>query len=104
MRVRHFPEDSAMSRYWRVGDVFHLCDDAGNVLMTYSGAQLLALIASSRAQAQVVLDMAGGLVEHLGRVTPKRRLLGQHKPLRGQDPLLAPQMPRRLGKSAHNGS
>lgn len=83
MRVRHYPSvDSHMARYWREGDTFEVYDSGGQVVMTLSGTQLMQILASHAAQAQIVLDFAHS-ISHLSRdLYPKRRLLNQHKVLR----------------------
>ena len=87
MRVRHHPSvDSAMSRYWRLTDSFDLCDDFGNVVLVLSGEQMIHWIQSHAAQAQIALDMAQAMARTDRTMYPRRRLLGQHKPLRGLDP------------------
>jgi hypothetical protein len=81
MRLRHFPSDSAMSRYVRAGDTFEVTDDASNVLLVLSGEQLVTLLSKDLLQAGIVLELAHRL-SRVKVVTPPRRLLGQHKALR----------------------
>lgn len=95
MRIRHFPNDSRSARYWQGTDVFDLCDDAGNVLLTKTGAELIRIIQAHEALVTTVSESAAAVLRT--RVLyPKRRLLGQHKPLRGRDGLLAPQLASRV--------
>ena len=94
MRIRHFPDDSRSARYWHEGDVFEITDDQGNVLLTRTGSELLRVIQAHEALVASVSESAAAV---LGTrvLYPRRRLLGQHKPLKGQDSLLTPQMPPR---------
>ncbi len=83
MRVRHFPTvDSVMARYWRPTDVFELCDDFGNVLVTWTGQQLMERLAADLVQAASVATLVDSLRHTPRNLYPRRRLLGQHKPLR----------------------
>lgn len=83
MRVRHYPSvDSSMARYWRPGDLFELTDNAGNVVMTFTGEQLLHRLVADVAAAKGVLDMAKAIGRTTRDLYPKRRLLAQHRALR----------------------
>lgn len=93
MRVQHEPSDSRMSRYWQENDKFHVCDDDSNVLVTLTGTQLLALIASHGAQAAFQAMLTRQMTSRI--LFRPKRLLGQHKALRGQGVILAPQVKKR---------
>lgn len=83
MRVRHFPTvDSSMARYWRPTDVFEVCDDSGQVLVTWNGQQLMERLAADLVQAASVANLVDSLRRTPRDLYPRRRLLGQHKPLR----------------------
>ncbi len=58
MRVRHYPTDSRMARYWAEGDAFEVYADTGDLVLTLSGMQLMQWIAAQAAQAQIVIDLA----------------------------------------------
>jgi len=93
MRVRHFPQDSRMSRYWQLGDTFELCDDTGAVLVVWTGQQLLQLLGAEIVKSLGIIDMARALRDAGRDLYPRRRLLSQHKPLRHQENL--PMLPAR---------
>ena len=83
MRVRHYPSvDSSMARYWRPGDLFELTDNSGNVVMTFTGEQMLHRLVADVAAAKGVLDMAKAIGRTTRDLYPKRRLLAQHRNLR----------------------
>ena len=85
MRVRHHPSvDSDMSRYWRSSDVFELCDDFSHPVLTLTGAELVQIIQAHYAQAAVLQDTIQALTRDARDLYPKRRLLGQHKALKGR--------------------
>jgi hypothetical protein len=84
MRVRHYPTvDSKMARYWREADQFEVYDSQGQLVLTLTGSQLMQWIAAQAAQAKVVIDLARAIEGHRD-LYPRRRLLGQHKPLKGR--------------------
>ena len=84
MRVRHHPTvDSDMSRYWQLSDQFDLCDDFRQVILTLTGDQLMRIIQAHYAHVATIQDSLRQLSEHRD-LYPPRRLLGQHKALRGR--------------------
>jgi len=85
MRIRHFPSDSRMSRYWLPSDAFDVCSDSGEVLLTLSGDQVSKIVAQYVMQAHTVLSLADKITEPIRRdLYPARRLVGQHKALVGR--------------------
>ncbi len=84
MRVRHHPTvDSVMARYWQPSDLFDLCDDVSTVILTLTGEQLMRIIQAHYANVATIQESLRGLSEPRD-LYPPRRLLGQHKPLRGR--------------------
>ena len=85
MRVRHHPSvDSNMSRYWRESDVFELCDDFSHPVLTLSGSELVLILQAHFAQAAVLQETVKVLTRDMRDLYPPRRLLNQHKALRGR--------------------
>ena len=85
MRIRHFHSvDSGMVRYWRESDTLVIYDDFGHEVLTLSAEQVMQWIAAQAAQAKIVIDLARQTTA-VRDLYPRRRLLGQHKALRGRD-------------------
>jgi len=72
-----------MARYIKGEDSFELYDTQGNVVMEFTGAQLMHWVMAQAAQAKIVLDFADAVKTAARDLYPRhRRLKGQHKPLR----------------------
>ena len=83
MRIRHYPTDSCMARYWDERDVFEVYADTGDLVLTLTGAQLMQWVQAQAAQAQIVIDLAQAMARVPHTLYPMRRLQGVHRALRG---------------------
>ena len=88
MHIRHHPHDSVMARFLHANDVYTVYTSPQDVQgVTLTGAEIIALITAHCVQARLVLSTAAQLTPPPpGRWVYRRRLLGQHKALRGQAP------------------
>src|SRR3990167_7257751 len=83
MRIRHYPTDSRMARYWDERDVFEVYADTGDLVLTLTGTQLMQWVQAQAAQAQIVIDLAQAMARVPHALYPTRRLQGVHRALRG---------------------
>src|SRR3990167_2478541 len=81
MRIRHYPTESRMARYWHEEDCFEVYADTGDLVLTLTGAQLMQWVQAQAAQAQIVIDLAQAMAR-VPRALYPRRLMGQHRALR----------------------
>jgi len=84
MDIQYQPADSAMQRFIQPQDTFRVFpskDSSEPVVL--SGSDVLKIIGIHMCQADVTLSLARRL-SGTRDLYPPRRLLGQHKPLRGR--------------------
>ena len=82
MRIRHYPANSRTAYYWTDSCVFEIYDSQGNLVLTLSGAELLSLLGNDLARAGIIKELAQRIGSDRRDLYPRRRLLGQHRPLK----------------------
>ena len=82
MRIRHYPIDSQMSRYWKETDSFEVYDNQGNLVVTFSGSELMLMLMKDLQHAGLVHELMQRIGNGNRDLYPRRRLLSQHKPLK----------------------
>ncbi len=86
MDIQHQPFDSAMQRFIDPNDTFRVyLTKASLDPIILTGSDVIRMIGIHMCQADVTLSLAERIVQvgARGLTPPRKRLLGQHKPLRG---------------------
>jgi hypothetical protein len=85
IQIHHRPAESSMSCLLKTGGVFTVYLNGALVpTLTLSDEEVIQIVQLHLAQAHAVITLAQKVGDRMRDLYPQRRLLGQHKALRGR--------------------